>query len=149
MTTSETLFLAEHAYRCLTSVPFDKAIASQFIQYYKDTLEFQSTLAYLKDPPSSYQQPRVDILSALDLIAMGVETGVFRDEYAFEAAVQNVVQAAHDSHIRLDAGVLNVFSFGSPYAISSISMDGIEIPKVYFTGSSNNQYSLPRLLIKS
>ena len=40
-TPSETLFLAEHAYRCLTSVPFDKIVASQFIQYYKDTLEFQ------------------------------------------------------------------------------------------------------------
>ena len=67
---------------------------------------------------------------------MGVETGVFRDEYAFEAAVQNVVQDTHDSRIRLNAGVLNVFSFSSPYAISSVSMDGIEIPKEYFTGSS-------------
>jgi len=51
----------------------------------------------------------VDILSALDIIATGVETGVFRDEYAFEAAVQNVLQASHDSHVRLDAGALNVF----------------------------------------
>ena len=97
------------AYRCLISVPFDKAVASQLIRYYKDTLEFQSTLAYLKDPPLSYQQTRVDILSALDLIATGVETGVLRDEYAFEAAVQNVLQASHDSHVRLDAGALNVF----------------------------------------
>lgn len=137
------------AYRCLISVPFDKAVASQLIRYYKDTLEFQSTLAYLKDPPLSYQQTRVDILSALDLIATGVETGVFRDEYALEAAVQNVVQASHDSHVRLDAGALNVFSFGSPYAISSVSTDGIELPKVYFTGLSSKQHWLLWNLIKT
>ena len=137
LTTLESVFPAQDAYNCLISIPFNKTVASQFLQYYKDTLEFQSTLAYLKDTPSSYQQPRVDLLSALDLIGTGIETGVFRDEYAFEVAVQNVVQAAHDSHVRLDAGALNIFRFGSPRAISSISMDGIEVPKVYFTGLSS------------
>lgn len=34
------------------------------------------------------------------------------------------------------------FSFGSPYAISSVSTDGIELPKVYFTSLSSKQHWL-------
>ena len=133
----ETVFLAKDVYACLTSVPFNQTVASQFLQYYKDTLTFQSTLAYLKSPPSSYQQPSADLLSGLDLISAGVNTGIFQNEYGFEAAVQNVVYAAHDSHVSLDAGLLSAFTFGSEYAISSVSKDGIQIPEVYLTSLMN------------
>ena len=149
LTTLESVFLAQDAYNCLTSIPFTKTVASQFLQYYKDTIEFQSTLAYLKNPPPSYQQPRVDLLSALDLVGAGIETGVFRDEYAFEVAVQNIVQAAHDGHVKLDAGARNAFRFGSPKAISSVSMDGIEVRKVYFTGPYRLLHKLQWKLTKS
>lgn len=35
---------ASLAYACLTSVPFNSAVALGFLDYYHDTLKFQSTL---------------------------------------------------------------------------------------------------------
>jgi len=112
-------------------MPFNKTVATQFLQYFKDTLQFQSTLAYLKDPPPSYQQPEVDLLAGIHLIQRQIDTGVFHNEYSFEAAVQNLIYQTHDGHIRLYAGALNVFTFGSAIPIVSISADGFALPKVY------------------
>ncbi|KAI1422379.1 hypothetical protein F5Y12DRAFT_624388 [Xylaria sp. FL1777] len=39
--------------------------------------------------------------------------------------------AAHDSHLYLSAGILTAFTFASPFDIVSLSMDGLETPKVY------------------
>lgn len=115
-------------------MPFNKTVATQFLQYYKDTLQFQSTLAYLKNPPPSYQQPEVDLLAGINLIQRQIDTGVFHNEYSFEAALQNLIYQTHDSHIYLNAGALNVFTFGSAIPIVSLSADGFALPKVYSTG---------------
>ncbi|MCJ1381039.1 hypothetical protein MMC17_004148 [Xylographa soralifera] len=119
------------AHDCLLSVPFNATVASQFIQYYNDTLQFQSTLAYLKNPPPSYQQPAIDLLAGLATIQQQISNGVFENEYDFEAAVQRLIQSSHDGHISLFAGALNVFTFGSPVGLASVSSDGIELPEVF------------------
>ena len=90
-----TLFTALDAYNCLASVPLNHTVASQFLQYYKDTLEFQSTLTYLKNPPASYQQPPTDLLVGLDITRRQLDTGVFSNEYEFELAVLDLVYSAH------------------------------------------------------
>ncbi|KAL8698577.1 MAG: hypothetical protein Q9201_006494 [Fulgogasparrea decipioides] len=125
------LFTAEDAHNCLISVPFNATVATQFLSYYKDTLQFQSTLAYLKNPPKTYQQPPVDLLAGIDAIQQAVNKGVYENEYDFEAAVQRLVYSTHDAHISLYAGILNIFSFGAPVSLVSISSDGIALPKVY------------------
>lgn len=109
-------------------------VATELISYYKETLEFQSTLAYLKDPPPSYQQPAVDLLAGLDQLQGQVDAGVFNNQYGFELAIQRLIYSAHDSHLQLYGGLAQIFSFGSPFYVSSVSEDGIAIPKVYFTG---------------
>ena len=129
------MFPAKQVYDCLTSVPFNPAVASRFLQYYNDTIQFQSTLAYLKSPPSSYQQPSVDVMESLHQIQQDIDNGVFHNQYAFEATLQKVIQSTHDDHLRLDAGILAAFSFSSPYGITSVSSDGIQLPKVYLTGT--------------
>jgi hypothetical protein len=123
--------------QCLTSVPFNPAVATRFIQYYNDTLGFQSTLAYLKDPPVGYQQPSVDLLTGLQQLQDAVNRGVFANEYEFEASLQMLVQYAHDGHLYLNSGILSVFTFASPYDVVSLSIDGIQPPKVYIAGSSS------------
>ena len=130
-----TIFAAKTAYDCLTSVPFNPAVASRFIQYYNDTLQFQSTLAYLKNPPASYQQPSVDLFKGLEEIQENIALGRFPNQYAFEATLQRLILLAHDSHINLVAGVLSAFTFASPYGIVSVSSDGVQIPKVYIVGA--------------
>ena len=106
-------------------------MATRFIKYYNDTIQFQSTLAYLKNPPSTYQQPAVDILGGLEQLQRDVARGVFTNQYAFEATLQNLIYSAHDAHFQLEAGILAAFTFLSPYSIVALSEDGIQIPKVY------------------
>ncbi|KAI0451089.1 hypothetical protein F5B21DRAFT_528208 [Xylaria acuta] len=125
------VFDATLVYECLTSVPFNPAVATRFLKYYNDTLSFQSTLSYLKNPPSTYQQPSVDLIGGLQSIQDAVNSGSFANQYEFEAALQLLVNSAHDDHLFLDAGILSAFSFGSPFNIVSLSVDGVETPKVY------------------
>lgn len=132
------LFTAELAHDCLISTPFNATVATQFLSYYKDTLQFQSTLAYLKNPPSTYKQPSLDLLGGLDSIQRAVDTGLYKNEYDFEAAVQKIVYATHDAHISLYAGALSVFTFGAPVSIVSVSTDGIAYPKVFILGKCSN-----------
>ncbi|KUJ16945.1 uncharacterized protein LY89DRAFT_684938 [Mollisia scopiformis] len=125
------VFNASLIYECLTSVPFNPAVATDFIQYYNDTIQFQSTLQYLKDPPTSYQQPGVDLVVGLAKLQAGVNNAVFQNQYEFEAALAALLYAAHDSHLVLDSGILAAFSFGSPTDLVSVSTDGVQLPKVY------------------
>lgn len=136
----DTIFAAKTAYDCLTSVPFNPAVAARFIQYYNDTLQFQSTTAYLKNPPASYQQPAVDLFKGLEQIQQDIAQGHFSNQYIFEATLQRLILSAHDSHINLVAGVLSAFTFASPYGIASVSSDGVQIPKVYIVGTYIRAY---------
>ena len=130
---ADSTFTAKQAYDCLTSVPFNPAIATRFINYYNDTVQFQTTLAYLKDPPASYQQPAVDLLAGLEQIQKDIDNGAFPNQYAFEATLQNLVYSAHDAHFQLETGILAAFTFLSPYPLVALSEDGVQIPKVYTT----------------
>ncbi|CAD6584279.1 MAG: hypothetical protein ASARMPRED_001721 [Alectoria sarmentosa] len=125
------LFLASDAYNCLITAPFNATVASGLVSYYKNLLQFQSTLAYLKDPPPSYQQPAIDVLASLDALEGQVQAGTFKTEYDFEVALQTVIYALHDAHVSLSAGILSIFTFGSPLRIVSASSNGIELPKIY------------------
>ncbi|KAF2232880.1 hypothetical protein EV356DRAFT_232153 [Viridothelium virens] len=122
-----------YVHNCFITVPFDPAVASQFIAYWNDTLQFQSTLDYLKQPPSGYQQPAVDLIGGLDEIQTTIDSGGFANEYQFEAALANVLDSANDAHVSLIGGVLSSFTFGSAYGLTSLSIDGLELPKVYLT----------------
>lgn len=123
------------AFECLTSVPFNAAVATRFIKYINDTAQFQSNLAYLKDPPASYQQPAVDLVGGLSAIQGKIQSGVYQGQYAFEADLQLLLQSAHDSHLYLTAGAFSVFSFGSELEILSVSPDGMQLPKLYLKGA--------------
>lgn len=131
----QDVFNASLVYECLTSVPFNAAVASRFIAYWNDTIQFQSTLAYLKNPPASYQQPAVDIVAGLSELQNAVNDGAFKNQYEFEAALQVLLVSAHDAHLYLNAGILAAFTFASPYDIVSLSIDGAELPKVYLAGA--------------
>lgn len=121
-------------YECLVSVPFKADVALRFINYYNTTLQFQSTTAYLKNPPQGYKQPAVDVFARLQAIKTNVTSGYYQNQYDFEVAIQKVVYEIHDGHVDLSAGILSLFSFASPYYISSASTNGKATPQLYFTG---------------
>lgn len=129
--TGQEVFKASLVYECLTSVPFNADIASRYLDYWNDTLKFQTSVSYLKDPPPGYQQPSVDLFDGMTQLQAAVEAGRFANQYEFEVALQLLLTAAHDSHLFLDGGALAVFTFASPFDIVSVSSDGIQPPKVY------------------
>lgn len=73
----------------------------------------------------------------------GVNNGIFPNQYEFEAALQTLLYAAHDGHVDLIAGILAAFSFASPYDIVSLSIDGVQLPKVYLAGNLSNDSTCP------
>jgi hypothetical protein len=124
---------ASVAYDCLTSIPLNATDASAFIDYYRTYLNFQSTLAFLKNPPTSYQQPAVDLLGGLDAIQADVDSGRLKNQYDFETAVLKLVYAAHDGHLSLEFGANNIFLFdpGSDLRLVSVAIDQVHLPQVY------------------
>ncbi|PKY00846.1 hypothetical protein P168DRAFT_285003 [Aspergillus campestris IBT 28561] len=131
--TSGGVFPARTVYDCLTSVPFNPAVGSRLLKYVNDTIQFHSTLAYLANPPPGYQQPGVDLVAGISQLQRNIDEGAFANEYDFEAALHRLLRAGHDGHLSLAGGILSPFAFGSPRAIASVSLDGKELPKVYFT----------------
>ncbi|KAJ4351873.1 uncharacterized protein N0V89_007217 [Didymosphaeria variabile] len=128
----QTLFWASDVFDCLSNVPFIPDVASRFISYYNQTLQFQSTLAFLKDPPQGYQQPPVDVVAELGLLQDNISEGKYTTQYAFEADLQLLINRFHDSHVYLSAGLLAPFTFISPFSLVSASRDGKVTPSVYF-----------------
>lgn len=133
-----SIFWASDAQKCLTSVPFNGAVASRFLKYWNETIQFQSTLAYLKNPPEGYQQPAVDVQAELARIQQNINEGSYANQYEFEADFELLTYALHDGHVTLTAGALSAFSFASPFEIASVSIDGKQPPRVYITGSYFN-----------
>ncbi|KAJ5783114.1 Interphotoreceptor retinol-binding [Penicillium paradoxum] len=125
------LFNATKVYECLINVPFHPAVGTRLIKYINDTIQFQSTLAYLAHPPPTYQQPAVDLLAGLTELQHWIDQGLFANEYEFELALNRLISSAHDGHLNLHGGMLENFIFAAPVDIVSVSLDGLELPKVY------------------
>jgi len=119
-------------------VPFDPELATKFLQYYNTTLQFQSTLALLKNPPSGYQQPAVDVMLILDQIQKNVTARVYNNQYTFEADIQLLINRMHDVHVNLNAGIMAAFTFASPYGLVSASIDGKQPPEIYLAGMGSD-----------
>ncbi|KAG6355630.1 hypothetical protein INS49_003592 [Diaporthe citri] len=137
------LFYAVDVLECLVSVPFNKDVALRFVDFYNTTMQFQSTLSYLRNPPPTYQQPSVDFENQLENIKTNVISGYYRNQYAFEADIQHLVQSLHDDHVSLVGGALSAFSFGSNIPLMTLSVDGVKIPEVYFRYDVQNRLQYP------
>ena len=77
-------------------------------------------------------------MGGLSQIQQEIDNGAYRNQYAFEKDLQQLIYAAHDAHLNLVSGVMAAFSFGSFYDLVSASEDGIQPPKVYIQGLSES-----------
>ncbi|KAI4620314.1 hypothetical protein J4E80_004840 [Alternaria sp. BMP 0032] len=103
----------------------------RFLDYYNMTLQFQSTLGYLKAPPAGYQRAPFDVDQALEQIKQNVTAAAYNNQYEFEAQIQLLVNQLHDTHAILNAGALSAFSFVGSYGLVSASIDGKQAPDIY------------------
>ncbi|RYP56353.1 hypothetical protein DL770_010839 [Monosporascus sp. CRB-9-2] len=124
---------ASLAFECLQSVPNKPEPAAQLVTSLKAYVEWQSTLAWLKDPPPSCTLPPVDIQARLDNISATALEGGYASEYEFQLAIFQTVVSAHDGHFSYRPDVFKAFSFRNDLAadLISVSEDGKELPKLY------------------
>lgn len=75
---------AQLAYDCLQSVPLGKETALGLVDAIRPYFNWQSSTAYLKDPPEEYTeriQEAVDIFGGLDEIKSKIESDSYKSEY--------------------------------------------------------------------
>lgn len=122
-------------YECLNSVPLAKQAALKFIDELEPYLEWQSSTAFLKNPPSDYFYPAYDLFGELARIRASIENDEYANEYAWQADLYvSVFGNAHDGHLVVYPDLLTKASeWARPWALVSISEDGSSLPvvKVY------------------
>jgi hypothetical protein len=75
---------AQLAYDCITSVPFNQSAALALVDGIVPYVRWQSTTAYLKDPPKEYVekiQDPVDLWGDLEVIREKVVNGSYDNEF--------------------------------------------------------------------
>ncbi|KAI9737565.1 MAG: hypothetical protein M1834_009720 [Cirrosporium novae-zelandiae] len=116
---------------CLRSTPFEKNRAVALIEWLIPFVEYQSTLAYLKDPPEGYLMDPVDIMGGLQGIKKTAAANGYTNQYDFDLDLFNLINNAHDGHFFYIPALINVFEYDRQLILTSISRDGIELPEIY------------------
>ncbi|KAF2448828.1 hypothetical protein P171DRAFT_219978 [Karstenula rhodostoma CBS 690.94] len=140
LVTETTVIDAELAYACLKSVPIDKDAATDTLKSVKNMVEWQSTLAYLKNPPKGYGDEGVDIQQGLDDIGKKVSNGDYDNEYDFEIDIAKLFVKAHDGHLTFSGMAHSgVFTWRRDREIALISgsENGKDDPKIWGIGDFN------------
>ncbi|KAG4030352.1 hypothetical protein MFRU_012g00920 [Monilinia fructicola] len=135
---------ASLALQCLGSVPLDVQRSSDFVDYIEPYWQFQSTLAYLKNPPADYPLPGADMLAGLAEIKENINLGHYENQWEFEKdlyALGNILP--HDFHVNLPLPLMGVFSFSTlDGPLVSISSNGLEMPELYFKRDLDKQRNM-------
>ena len=128
---SSCLIGAEIAYACLRSVSLKKEANAAQLEGLKHLLQFQSTLAYLKDPPPGYMYEAVDVMQGIEQLSEDLSSGKYENEYDFQLALYSLLTKARDGHLNYPIDIVTVFSFHRPMDLLSLSVDGISLPQIY------------------
>jgi hypothetical protein len=123
------------AFDCISSVPFNATSGRHLITAIRPYVEWQSTLTQLKNPPAEYVekvQAPVDIIAGLDDIISGIDAGRFKSEYDFGWSLYTLIQSAHDGHFSYIPDIVgDIFNWGRPIPLVSVSEDGQQLPAVF------------------
>lgn len=133
------------AWDCINSVPLNVTSAKLLLESLKPYLEWQSTIAVLKDPPAEYVekvQPATDIMAMMDQLADEVDAGKYTNEYLFGWALYTLIQGAHDGHFAyVPDSVGGIFQWGRRVPLVSVSEDGEQLPAIFaFEDVLGSQY---------
>ncbi len=84
------------AYDCSSSAPIVKQDALNLVSGLSAFLEWQSTLSFLKDPPSGYAFPAIDLLGGMQDLYDQVNAGKFANEVDFQTNLTTLLGQAHE-----------------------------------------------------
>ncbi|KAG8533557.1 uncharacterized protein KY384_001297 [Bacidia gigantensis] len=127
-------FKPSHVLACLQTVPLNKTAALAQVDWLQNYTQLQSTLAYLKEPTPEYQLPSVDIFARFHDIKQSINNGRYGNEFVFELALSNLIQGAGDGHFTYRPLLTNSFVFNRSISLTSVSLDGTSLPKIYASG---------------
>ncbi|KAK4183954.1 peptidase S41 family protein [Podospora australis] len=138
------------ALECLVSVPNKRESALRLVKSLKTYLQWQSTLTFLKDPPRDYYWPPTDLMAGLDDIASKVCTRHFPNEWEFGKAIYLLLSSAHDGHLYYVPDIFNPFWFDNDLIqdLTHVSVDGLEVPKLYHRQLLTNSSEMPPAVVK-
>ncbi|KAF2836962.1 hypothetical protein M501DRAFT_978717 [Patellaria atrata CBS 101060] len=125
---------AKLAYDCLNDIPFNSVTALALMKAIRPYSKWQSTLAYLKDPPAEYEekvQEAIDVFGEFDKIEAKINAGSYKSEYEFGFELYRVFQRTHDGHFSYVPDTLGIFNFARPAALVSVSEDGAKLPSIF------------------
>jgi hypothetical protein len=129
---------AELAWDCLWSIPINATGALDLVNSIRPYIKFQSTIAWLKNPPEEYSQNLfgpVDLLGGLDAIAHKIQDDEYGGEYEFGFELYKLFQSAHDGHLYFVPDVVNsLFQWYRPMPIVSVSNSDDELPGIFAYG---------------
>lgn len=137
-------------------MPLNTPSALELVRTIRPYLDWQSTTAYIKDPPAEYNakiQGPVDVFGGLDKIEAGLKSGSFKTEYDFGFALYTLLQSTHDGHLSyIPDTVGRVFQWGRPVPLVSVSEDGEKLPAMFvyadILAASQNESFKPSPLTK-
>ena len=116
-------------------MPLNVELTLDFLFKLTRYLQFQTTIAYLKDPPNGSEQVPVDIFGGIEIISNAVKDGTINGQYEFELQLTTLISTAHDGHFSLELNMINQIFFQAPFSLLSLSVDGNALPKVFIKSS--------------
>ncbi|KAI1824982.1 hypothetical protein F4861DRAFT_217988 [Xylaria intraflava] len=121
--TSMPTVAAKIAHDCLNSVPIDKEGALRYIESMEPYIEWQSDVAFLKNPPKDYFYPPHDVWAVIKDLKADIAADKYQSEYAWQQDLYvKLFGPAHDGHFVSYPDVLaNAIQWVRPYALVSIS----------------------------
>jgi hypothetical protein len=133
---------AQLARDCSLSVSIVREDALNLVDSLSAWLQYQTTLAYLKNPPEGYLMNSVDLLGGLVEIRNRVANGNYTKEVLFQDDISSLVASAHDGHLAYVPDMLTIFAYKRTIGqLLSVSKDGKSVPEIYAyseSGSSTN-----------
>ncbi|GAP91229.1 putative peptidase s41 family protein [Rosellinia necatrix] len=123
---------ASLAYECLKSVPVHKEPAIRLLDELKPFLEWQSDQAFLKNPPSDYPYPPVDIFGELETIRSNLQADKYSGELEWQEDLYSTITGKpHNGHLAYHPDLLTVpFEWVRPWTLVSVSEDGTSLPMI-------------------
>ncbi|KAL5420167.1 hypothetical protein PMIN04_006641 [Paraphaeosphaeria minitans] len=131
---SRKVIPAELAVRCLQSVPLDQKGNMQLIDDLKLYVEWQSNIAFLKNPPAEYTEQPVDLMGEMDSMKKQLAANGFQSEYNFQLELNKLFTGAYDNHLAWQPDILaGVMQFQRPAGteLISVSSDGSQLPEIF------------------
>ena len=137
---TQALVPAQVAAACLKSVPINKAEDLALIKEMKLYINWQSSVAYISNPPKGDTSGRVDTLGTIAKITSDLQNDKYTDEYSLQFDLATVMVRSYDFHFNWIPDITQIFQFRrgnvgrgllDEFAVVSVSSDGKSLPKLY------------------